>query len=73
MDNNRIAIIGKGNFGSALARLFHKYVPQYEVLQLDKSPDSEEIEGLKEIRQCDVIFPAVPLSKLEIVIEQIKP
>lgn len=68
-----IAIIGKGNFGSALARLFNKYVPQYEVLQLDKSPDSEAILGIEEVQRCDAIIPAVPLSKFEVVIEQIKP
>lgn len=72
MDTYRIAIIGKGNFGSALERLFRKYATQYEILQLDKSPDSETIENVEQLQHCNAVIPAVPLSKFEVVINQIK-
>ena len=67
----KIAIVGAGNFGRALARLIEMYAPQHTVFLTDRQADSETIAGLNELAGQDVIIPAVPISKFEGVIRQL--
>ncbi|MGH1365565.1 MAG: prephenate dehydrogenase/arogenate dehydrogenase family protein [Calditrichia bacterium] len=71
MSKEKIAIVGKGNFGRGLQQLLNSYAPQFDIIMLDKLPDSELIGDLDVIKTCKVVIPAVPLSKFENVTQQI--
>ena len=68
-----IAIIGAGNFGGALLRLFARYGSGHRTRVFDKLPDSDAIADVEALCEFDVIIPAVPIDKFESVIRHILP
>jgi len=68
-----IAIIGAGNFGQALRRLFQKYEPSLSVTMFDKQADSDQIQDVDKLGQYDAVIIAVPIAKFEAVVMEIAP
>lgn len=71
MQSLRIAIIGAGNFGNALEKLFRRYGSGHIIQQFDKQAGSEQIENVGRLSDFDVIIPAVPISQFRQVLQQI--
>lgn len=65
-----IAIIGYGRFGSLLAKLLRPYGRVF-VLEKKNIRFSEPKINFKDLKEMDLVVPAVPISKLEQVLKQI--
>lgn len=68
-----ITIIGAGNFGSALQRLFSIYAADLTVHMTDRQGDSDRVARPELISASKVVIPAVPISQFESVLRQIAP
>ena len=66
----KIAIIGYGRFGSLLAKLLSPY-GQVFVLEKKNIKFSEPKITISDLKKMDLVIPAVPISKLELVLKQI--
>ena len=69
----RIAIIGTGNFGTALRRLLDRYASDVPVRVLDRLPGGEAIADLDRLADSDVVIPAVPIAVFGAVLDAIAP
>ena len=66
-----IGIIGTGRFATVLRKLFEKE-SEIAVLQSSRTQliDHRNIFSLEEVVNCDIVFPAVPISALRMVLEK---
>ena len=75
----KILVIGYGNFGSLLVKLFKKYFNEVYVLSKNLSKQDikdkkiKVIEGkeLAKIGEMDVVVPSVPISKYQSVVKKV--
>ncbi len=68
-----IVVIGAGKFGQALARLIREYWPKAQFTLLDRKPGSSTVKDVETVAAATVVVLAVPISRLETVLEQIRP
>src|SRR3990167_1776621 len=68
-----VGIIGYGRFGLLLESLIKKIRPSIDlkVYSRNISPDLKHFFSFEDTAQCDLIFPAVPISAFENVIKMI--
>ena len=68
-----IVIVGYGRFGLLLESLIKKIRPSIDlkVYSRNISPDLKRFFSFEDTAQCDLIFPAVPISAFENVIKMI--
>lgn len=79
--NKRIAIIGAGNMGGAVARGLHKFTPEYELVVTAAHPESlkkfEDIEGtldnVKAAKSADIVILGVKPWLVYPVLQEIIP
>lgn len=71
MKHISIGIIGTGRFASVLCKLFTNE-KQFVIRQSSRSKkiDGKVIFPLNEVANCDIVFPAVPISTLPKVLQQ---
>ncbi len=73
MTSLKVAVIGTGNFGQALLKLFDRYGSGHYTAAFDKMPDSDTIGDVERLGEFDVVIPAVPIDKFAMVMQQIAP
>lgn len=74
-EKNTIGIIGYGRFGSLIYDIFSKRFPKLKLKVSSRKAkiDNKKYFSLKDVSQCEIILPCVPISAFEEVIQKIVP
>ena len=68
-----IGIIGNGRFGSLIFNTFKKSdIFEVRIFSRRENPDGLNFFSLKEVCECDIVIPAVPISAFENQIKSIR-